>query len=161
MARLLFAPRVDGIEALPLAFWHVIDQYREGRRCVDMTTVQETIPAGLRPEVEAALAWFNRQQDVPFAVTGILDPEAALAASGPRELRLVLCGGDRCEQRSFRVSAESGGYQVTFLEHAEEASARATRSAELDPPPGALRGWLDRALSQHRFVVLVFYRGFW
>ncbi len=58
-----------------------------------MTTVQETIPDGLRPDVEATLAWFNRREDVAFEVTGILDPEAALEASGTRELRLVRAAG--------------------------------------------------------------------
>ena len=73
-----------------------------------MTTIRETIPEDLAPEVEAALAWFNRSQDIAFEVTGIVEPEAALSASGARKLRLILCGGDRCEQRSFRVTAESG-----------------------------------------------------
>jgi hypothetical protein len=70
----------------------------------------------------------------------------------------VLCGGDRCEQRSFRVSAGEAGYEVGFL---EEGASDAAVAAELDPPPGALRGWLDRMLGQHRLTVLVFYRGFW
>jgi hypothetical protein len=126
-----------------------------------MTTVQETIPDDLRPDVEAALAWFNRNQDTTFEVTGILDPEVALGSSGTRALRLVLCGGDRCEQRSFRVIANGDGYDVAFLEEGPAAEAGGQRPAELDPPPGALRGWLDRALARHAFVVLVFYRGFW
>ncbi len=126
-----------------------------------MTTVQETIPEGLRPEVEAALAWFNRSQDVSFEVTGILDPEAALAGSEVRDLRLVLCGGDRCEQRSFRVSANGDDYQVALLDDAPPPAADGRQPAELDPPPGARRGWLDRALGQNAFVVLVFYRGYW
>ena len=33
--------------------------------------------------------------------------------------------------------------------------------AELDPPPGPRLRWLDEKLSQHAFVVLLFYRGFW
>jgi hypothetical protein len=123
-----------------------------------MTHVHETIPDGLRPGVEAALSWFNRTQDVPFEVTGILDPEVSLAQDGPRALRLVLCGGDRCEQRSFRVSAGAAGYDVAFL---DEPTPSGGLQAELDPPPGPLRGWLDRALPKHRFTVLVFYRGFW
>ena len=126
-----------------------------------MTTVQETIPEILRPEVEAALAWFNRGEDVAFEVTGIVDPEAALEASETRELRLVLCGGDRCEQRSFRVAASGNDYDVSFLEDASPISANVHPPAELDPPPGAQRGWLDRALSRHAFIVLVFYRGYW
>ncbi len=126
-----------------------------------MMSVQETIPEGLRPEVEATLAWFNAREDVAFEVTGILDPEAALEASGTRELRLVLCGGDRCEQRSFRVSAADEDYEVALLDDDQAQAADGQRQAELDPPPGARRGWLDRTLGQHAFVVLVFYRGFW
>jgi hypothetical protein len=126
-----------------------------------MTTVRETIPDALRRDVEAALAWFNRREDVAFEVTGILDPEAALEASGDRELRLVLCGGDRCEQRSFRVTAKGDGYEVSLLGDDPMAAADGQTPAELDPPPGARRGWLDQTLTQHAFVVLVFYRGFW
>jgi len=126
-----------------------------------VTRVQETIPEGLRRDVEATLAWFNRRENVAFEVTGILDPEAALEASGARELRLVLCGGDRCEQRSFRVTANGGDFDVALLEDDPSAVADGQVPAELDPPPGARRGWLDRALAQHAFLVLVFYRGYW
>lgn len=124
-----------------------------------MTSVSETIPEALQPEVGAALAWFNQQQDVAFEVTGIVDGDAALSASDSRELRLVLCGGDRCEQRSFRVTRAGSDFEVGFLEQAEPG--RDTLPAELDPPPGAMRGWLDQALAKHAFVVVVFYRGFW
>jgi len=126
-----------------------------------MTTVQETIPEGLRPDVEATLGWFNRTQDVEFEVTGILDPEAALEVSGARELRLILCGGDRCEQRSFRVASNGDDYDIALLDDDRLVEAEGQTSAELDPPPGARRGWLDRALAQHAFLVLVFYRGYW
>jgi hypothetical protein len=125
-----------------------------------MTTVEETIPEGLRHNVDAVLAWFNRREDVAFEVTGILNPEVALEASGTRELRLVLCGGDRCEQRSFRVTANGDGYDVALVD-GDQAAADGQTPAELDPPPGARRRWLDHALSQHAFVVLVFYRGYW
>ena len=126
-----------------------------------MTTVQETIPDQLQSDVDAALSWFNQRQDIAFEVTGILDPEDTLSQSGPRELKLVLCGGDRCEQRSFRASRNTEGVDVAFAEEVAVADAQDAPSPELDPPPGARRGWLDRALSQHAFVVLVFYRGFW
>jgi hypothetical protein len=126
-----------------------------------MTTVRDTIPENLVPEVEAALAWFNGEQDVTFEVTGILDPETGPAPPEGRDLRLVLCGGDLCEQRSFRVTSLGDRYDVAFLDDAPEASAVGGTQAELDPPPGARRGWLDRALGQHAFVVLVFYRGYW
>ena len=70
-----------------------------------MPQVSETIPSPLQPRVEAARGWFNRSAEAAgteFKVTGILDADQALSGSG--ELRLILCGGDRCEQHSFRVS---------------------------------------------------------
>jgi len=122
-----------------------------------MATVSETIPSALRPDVEAALAFFNRDQAIPFEVTGILDADEALAADSPRDLKLVLCGGDRCEQRSFRVA---DGH-VGLLEDVGAGAAADEPQAELDPPPGARRSWIDRALDRHEFTVLLFYRGFW
>lgn len=126
-----------------------------------MSTVSETIPAALEPDVEAALEWFNRDQPIPFEVTGILDPDAALETASPRELKLVLCGGDRCEQRSFRVLHGDAGPEVGFLEEGAPAPDGADRQAELDPPPGPRRSWLDRTLDRHAFTVVLFYRGFW
>ncbi len=126
-----------------------------------MAVVEETIAPALQPDVDAALAWYNAQESDEFKVTGILDPDRALEQSGTRELRLVLCGGDRCEQRSFRVTATGDDYDVAFLNDASSQEPNGVAQAELDPPPGAMKGWLDRVLSQHAFVVLVFYRGFW
>ena len=124
-----------------------------------MARVQETIPDELRPHVDAAVAWFNQREDVTFQPTGIVDPDAALESKGVRDLRLVLCGGGRCEQRSFRVAENGVGYEVALL---DEAPAEGNvELPELDPPPGARRSWLDRVLEKHAFVVLVFYRGFW
>ena len=126
-----------------------------------MPTVSETIPDILQPRVDAAVAWFNASAEAAgdeFKVTGILDEEAAL--DGSEELRLVLCGGDRCEQHSFRVSGTADAWRVEFAS-AAAAPLTGKPQAELDPPPGARRNWLDQALSQHAFVVLLFYRGFW
>ena len=126
-----------------------------------MQDVSENIPGVLQPRVEAALSWFNASADAQgqnFQVTGIIDPDEALAGSD--ELRLILCGGDRCEQRSFRVSGDIDSWAVEPLEKpAEEGDKKPI--AKLDPPPGAHYSWIDRALSQHSFVVLLFYRGFW
>ena len=126
-----------------------------------MQDVSENIPSDLQPRVEAALAWFNASADAQnqsFKVTGIIDPDEALAGSD--ELRLILCGGDRCEQRSFRVSRAGDSWSVEPIEKPEEDGNKRP-PAKLDPPPGARYGWIDRALSQHSFVVLLFYRGFW
>ena len=129
-----------------------------------MATVCETIPPALQPQVDAALTWFNERQSSPFEVTGILDPEMALAAGPSKELKLVLCGNDTCEQRSFQVRPAVSGFEVDFAKSAPDAITVAPDKeiqAELDPPPGARRGWLDATLARHAFVVLVFYRGFW
>lgn len=127
-----------------------------------MPQVSEVIPEALRHEVDAALAWFNETQQQDFEVTGILDAEKTLSAPAPRELRLVLCGGDACLQRTFRVAPADGGYDVALANGgADSTAALSEKPAELDPPPGPLRKWLDSILPQHKFTVLLFYRGFW
>ena len=126
-----------------------------------MPQVSETIPEALKPRVDAALAWFNASADAAedeFKVTGILDADEAL--NGSDELRLILCGGDRCEQRSFRVSGAADAWEIDFADSVLAAQG-AKPQAELDPPPGPRLRWLDEKLSQHAFVVLLFYRGFW
>ena len=127
-----------------------------------MTTVSETIPSELQPQVDAALRWFNCTQEDEFKVTGILDADSAITSADPVELRLVLCGGDTCHQKSFKVAKADSGFDIQFAE--AEASTNETTAelqAELDPPPGPRRAWLDSVLAKHSFVVLVFYRGFW
>jgi hypothetical protein len=127
-----------------------------------MATVSEIIPESLQPEVEAALAWFNTAQSNVFEVTGIIDADRTQGTDAPRELRLVLCGGDTCQQRSFRVSTVATGFDVAYADaDHSDSDAPTSPQAELDPPPGVRRGWLDSVLSKHPFVVLVFYRGFW
>ena len=124
-----------------------------------MANVQETIPEALRPEVDAALAWWNAREGVPFEVTGIVDPPEG-RADGARDLQLILCGGDRCERREFRVAPSGSDFAVSIVDE-EPAVGEAGLAPELDPPPGARRSWLDQQLAQHAFIVLVFYRGFW
>ena len=126
-----------------------------------MPQVSETIPSTLQPRVDAALAWFNASDEAAgdeFNVTGILDADETLSGSG--ELRLILCGGDRCEQRSFRVSGTAEAWEVELAGTAFAPQGEKPQ-AELDPPPGVRSSWLDKTLSQHAFVVLLFYRGFW
>ena len=126
-----------------------------------MPEVSEAIPDALAPRVDAALAWFNSSAESAgdiFKVTGILDADAAL--NGSDELQLILCGGDRCEQRSFRVSGSSDAWAIESLGNLSTAN-RTKPQADLEPPPGARSSWLDKTLPQHKFVVLLFYRGFW
>ena len=127
-----------------------------------MPQVSETIPDRLQPRVDAALNWFNASNeagDEIFKVTGILDADKTLEASD--ELQLILCGGDRCEQRTFRVSGEFEPFSVHLTDRDLFALQPEKPQADLDPPPGVRADWLDNILSQHAFVVLLFYRGFW
>ena len=126
-----------------------------------MPQVSETIPEALTPRVDAAVSWFNASAEAAedvFKVTGILDADKALR--GSKELRLILCGGDRCELSSFRVGGTVDAWEVEFADSVQE-SLGVKPQAELDPPPGPRLRWLDEKLSQHAFVVLLFYRGFW
>ncbi|MEM7000318.1 MAG: hypothetical protein AAF529_05985 [Pseudomonadota bacterium] len=126
-----------------------------------MAKVSETIPTALQLRADAALAWFNASHEAAgevFKVTGILEAEDSLGGSD--ELRLILCGGDRCEQRSFKVTETDNAWEVEYRDSAP-VSGNEKPQAELDPPPGVRVGWLDKVLSQHAFVVLLFYRGFW
>jgi hypothetical protein len=119
------------------------------------------IPEELALRVEAAVAWFNsvpESDGEAFKVTGILDADEAL--SGSDELQLILCGGDRCEQHSFYVTGTPDTWSVKFAGRTYGQPSDKSQ-ADLDPPPGARLDWLDNALMQHAFVVLLFYRGFW
>ena len=127
-----------------------------------MPQVSETIPDRLQPRVDAALNWFNASSeagDEVFKVTGILDADRAL--EGSDELQLILCGGDRCEQRTFRVGGEIEPFSVHLTDRDLFALQPEKLQADLDPPPGVRADWLDNILSHHAFVVLLFYRGFW
>jgi len=122
--------------------------------------VNEHIPEPLMSRVDAAVAWLNDSPDAAgdtFKVTGIIDVDKAL--SGSNELKLILCGGDRCEQRTFKVSGEGSNFLVQHADLLHTLPGKP--QAELDPPPGARLGWLDSVMAQHAFVVLLFYRGFW
>ena len=123
-----------------------------------MAKVSDSIPETLQPEVDAAINWFNAQSSDDFTVTGIVNAEESLASTDERELRLVLCGGDMCQQKKFNVRRTGDSFTVSFTD--EPPISNGTQ-AELDPPPGARKAWLDNVISKHKFVVLVFYRGFW
>lgn len=127
-----------------------------------MAVVSEHIPNELQAQVDAALAWFNARQDDVFSVTGIVDAQLSIESGEPCVLRLVLCGGDSCQKHSFEVASTGAGYSVAFASDLFEPPGNALRpQAELDPPPGALRNWLESVIPQHAFTVLLFYRGFW
>jgi hypothetical protein len=122
-----------------------------------MTTVLAKIPEHLKPEIDAALSWFNTREGADFEVTGIVDPPASAGAG--QDLRLVLCGSGTCRQETFRVGSSANGPQIDWL--GDNQSKASSKVAELDPPPGPLRQWIDEVSGRHTFTVLLFYRGFW
>ncbi|MFT4518738.1 MAG: hypothetical protein ACI9JM_001123 [Halioglobus sp.] len=127
-----------------------------------MAVVSETIPTQLQAEVNAALVWFNASQSNTFEVTGIVDADLSIQSDEPRELRLVLCGGDSCQKHNFQVSSTGAGFDIAFAQDEQNPpQGSIAPQSELDPPPGARRNWLDSVLQQHSFTLLLFYRGFW
>jgi hypothetical protein len=63
------------------------------------------------------------------------------------------------ERFLVRPTRDDGGFDVTHI--ADTGPKIGSPAPLLDPPPGVRAGWLDEAMKQHAFVVLVFYRGFW
>lgn len=131
-----------------------------------MPRIEESIPAHLVDEAEAARAWFSRERGSAFKLTGIVDPENAPepeGANGARRLQLILCGTedgqDVCLREGFEVRPASTGFEVTLL--GDSAPEVGSPAPLLDPPAGVRAGWLQLTLARHAFVVLVFYRGFW
>ncbi len=129
-----------------------------------MTVVVEEIPESIRPEVDSALAWLNRERGSAFRVTGLVDPEEAIARrasapDAPVELGLVLCQGDLCLRERVQVRPAADGFEVALAN--SEDGPKDEPPPHLDPPPGTRKGWIEEQLARHAFVVLVFYRGFW
>ena len=131
-----------------------------------MPRVEESIPANLVDEAEAARAWFARDRATDFKLTGIVDPDEVRerdSTTHARQLQLILCwtleGQDVCLRERFEVKLASDGFDVTLLE--DSTPDIGSPAPLLDPPVGIRAGWLTRILAQHSFVVLVFYRGFW
>ena len=123
-----------------------------------MPSVVEEIPERLQPAAEAALTWINARQDARFRITGLVDPEEALAGNPeePLDLGLVLCDGDLCVREQVRVSAVGDGFEVSGI-----PAAAAEIPAHLDPPVGIRGEWLDQQLERHDFILLLYYRGLW
>ena len=129
-----------------------------------MAVVVEEIPDAIRPEVDFALAWLNRERGSAFRVTGLVDPEKAIARrasapDAPVELGLVLCQGDLCLRERVQVRPVAAGFEVALAN--SEDGAKDEPPPHLDPPPGTRKGWIEEQLARHAFIVLVFYRGFW
>lgn len=123
-----------------------------------MPSVVEEIPERLQPAADAALAWINAQQDAQFRITGLVDPDEALARNPeePMDLGLVLCDGDLCLREQVRVRAVGDGYEVSTVE-----AGVAEIPVHLDPPVGIRREWVDEQLEKHEFILLLYYRGLW
>ncbi len=84
-----------------------------------MAVVVEEIPESIRPEVDSALAWLNRERGSAFRVTGLVDPEEAIARrasapDAPVELGLVLCQGDLGLRERVQVRPAGDGFEVNL-----------------------------------------------
>lgn len=113
------------------------------------------IPASLRPAAEAGLVWVNREHGTRYSLTGLVDVDEEIG-EGNGELGLVLCDGELCVREQVRIQRFDEGFRINTV----EAGPSQIR-AHLDPPPGVRAGWLERQLTEHAFVVLLFYRGLW
>ena len=118
----------------------------------------ESIPASLRLQAEAAVSWINETQQQSYELTGLVDYEQALKAGEgePYELGLVLCDGEICAREQVRVGSSGSGFQFSFVDAAEREIPPL-----LDPPEGVRSGWLEAEMARHKFMVLLFYRGLW
>ena len=131
-----------------------------------MPQIETGVPDALHDHAEAARAWFAGAQGAPFKITGIVEPEHALTTGddNQRDLKLILCGSkdgqELCLREDFRVirQADGSGFEVTHQRHEPGIASPAPL---LDPPEGERAGWLQAKLSEHTFVLLLFYRGFW
>ncbi len=131
-----------------------------------MPRVEESIPANLVDEAEAARAWFARDRGSEFKLTGIVDPEEVREPSREtqsRELQLILCGyrdgQDVCLRERFEVKPASDGFDVRLLE--DSTPDVGSPAPLLDPAVGVRAVLLEDALALHSLVGLGFYRGFW
>ena len=85
-----------------------------------MPRIEETIPAALAAEAEAARAWFSQERGSDFKLTGIVDPDdigKRGSAAAARELQLILCGSQAgqevCLLERFELSpVESCSQQI-------------------------------------------------
>jgi len=129
-----------------------------------MAQVEETIPKNLAAPAEAARAWFSQDSGSEFKLTGIVDPEDVVVSdSGPIALQLILCGSrdgqDVCLKERFDVTPSAGSFDVSYLKDSEPEIG--SPAPLMDPPVGIREDWVENILPKHKFIVLVFYRGFW
>jgi len=116
----------------------------------------DTIPTKLVPATGAALLWVNNQRSTNYELTGVVDVDEGVNIAEPFEVGLILCDGEICMREQVRVTATGATYQFDFVEQAAPAIPPL-----LDPPQGVRKGWLDKQLQKHEFVVLLYYRGLW
>lgn len=123
-----------------------------------MTKVIEDVPAQLQSASTAAVNWINEKRGTSYMLTGLVDPdlmwqpEAGLAT----EMALVLCDDGSCAREQIRIQMQDDGYQIASIDAQDTLIP-----PHLDPPQHTRRSWLDGELSKHKFIVIVFYRGFW
>ncbi|MEM7020483.1 MAG: hypothetical protein AAF512_24470 [Pseudomonadota bacterium] len=123
-----------------------------------MPTVIEDIPSTLQPAADAALKWLNDKHEASYKLTGLVDPDPNWQADLglPTTLALVLCENDVCAREQVHIQKQGDGFVVSAAE-AEDALI----PPHLDPPIGVRMDWFEERRAKHKFIVLLFYRGFW
>ncbi len=123
-----------------------------------MPNVVEEVPDHLKPAADAALGWINKERGTQFKLTGLVDPDPDWQPDSgtPSEFGLVLCENEMCAREQVRVQKHGDQFQVAMANSDDTAIP-----VHLDPPEGVRTPWLDEQLAKYKFVVLVFYRGFW
>ena len=119
--------------------------------------LKNDIPEALLEPVEAARNWLNTSQGTNFEVTGLSGHENALN-KGPEEsfeIGVIFCDGKICKREKIHFIPNEGNYRFSIGQPDFEMPA------ELDPPLGLRKGWLEKKLGEQAFLLLLFYRGRW
>ena len=96
-----------------------------------------------------------------YDVTGLVDYETALEVlpEEPFELGLILCDGENCKREKVQFFPNGSTGKEDYRFEVEQPDFE--MPAELDPPPGLRKAWLDKKLGDQAFLLLLFYRGRW
>ena len=119
------------------------------------------IPETLLEPVEAARNWLNESNGTNYDVTGLVDYESALEVlpEEPFKLGLILCDGENCKREKVQFFPNGSTGKEDYRFEVEQPDFE--MPAELDPPPGLRKAWLDKKLGDQAFLLLLFYRGRW
>ena len=118
--------------------------------------MEQEIPFELRAPTKKALQWLNRENNSDYDLTGLVGADKVSDLSKPFEIGLILCDGELCARKQVAFTPTNKGFIFSQIE-LEAPSI----PPHLDPPPGIRKEWINNELSNHEFILLIFYRGLW